>query len=69
MPDLIEAADGSWWAVFLASRIHAGVHYNTGRETYMLPVTWKGGWPVILAPGEQIRTFVGAVVGPYARAD
>ena len=25
--------------------------YNTGRETFLLPVQWKDGWPMILAPG------------------
>jgi alpha-N-arabinofuranosidase len=52
--DLIEAPDGSWWAVFLASRSYGGTHYNTGRETFLLPVTWKDGWPNILAKGETI---------------
>jgi alpha-N-arabinofuranosidase len=52
--DLVEAADGSWWAVFLASRSYEGVHYNTGRETFMLPVTWHEGWPVILPKGKPI---------------
>ncbi len=52
--DLIEAADGSWWAVFLASRIYDRVHYNTGRETFLLPVTWKDGWPTILPHGQAI---------------
>lgn len=52
--DLVEAPDGSWWAVFLASRAYAGGHYNTGRETFLLPVTWKNGWPVILEQGRSI---------------
>jgi len=52
--DLVEGPDGSWWAVFLASRNYARVHYNTGRETYLLPVTWKDGWPVILESGREI---------------
>lgn len=52
--DLVEAADGSWWAIFLASRNYGGPHYNTGRETYLLPVTWKQGWPTILEPGRAI---------------
>lgn len=52
--DLVEAADGSWWAVFLASRTYDGTHYNTGRETFVLPVTWKDGWPVILPKGTSI---------------
>jgi alpha-N-arabinofuranosidase len=52
--DLVEAPDGSWWAVFLASRSYDGVHYNTGRETFLLPVTWHDGWPVILPKGKPI---------------
>ena len=53
--DLVEGPDGSWWAVFLASRNYDRVHYNTGRETYLLPVTWTDdGWPVILPRGQNI---------------
>ena len=52
--DLVEGPDGNWWAVFLASRPYEGVHYNTGRETFLLPVTWHDGWPVILPHGEPI---------------
>jgi xylan 1,4-beta-xylosidase len=58
--DLVEAADGSWWAVFLASRSYEGVHYNTGRETFMLPVTWHDGWPVILPKDKPIPYVVPA---------
>jgi alpha-N-arabinofuranosidase len=56
--DLIQAADGSWWATFLASRTYGGTHYNTGRETFLLPVTWKNDWPVILPKGEAIPYVV-----------
>jgi alpha-N-arabinofuranosidase len=52
--DLVDTIDGSWWAVFLASRIYGQTHYNTGRETYLLPVTWKDGWPTILERGRAI---------------
>ncbi|AKC86381.1 xylan 1,4-beta-xylosidase [Pseudoxanthomonas suwonensis] len=52
--DLVQGPDGSWWAVFLASRNYGVDHYNTGRETFLLPVTWKDGWPTILPPGEAI---------------
>ncbi|WP_232823564.1 glycoside hydrolase family 43 protein [Dyella sp. C9] len=52
--DLVEAADGRWWAIFLASRAYDRVHYNTGRETFLLPVTWKDGWPTILPAGQPI---------------
>lgn len=56
--DLVEAPDGSWWAVFLASRPYEGDRYNTGRETFLLPVTWKDGWPVILEQGRAIPYVV-----------
>ncbi len=46
--DLVEDKDGNWWAVFLACRPYEGDMYNTGRDTYLLPVTWKDGWPTIL---------------------
>lgn len=52
--DLVEAPDGSWWAIFLATRTYGGVHYNTGRETFLLPVNWKEGWPIILEHGKAI---------------
>ncbi|WHP16235.1 glycoside hydrolase family 43 protein [Cellulomonas sp. ES6] len=48
--DLLEAADGTWWAVALAMRTYGGYHYPLGRETFLVPVTWEDGWPVF-APG------------------
>ena len=59
--DLVEAPDGSWWATFLATRTYEGVHYNTGRETFLLPVTWRDGWPVIL---DRVRAIPFVVRGP-----
>ena len=52
--DMVQGPDGTWWATFLASRNYGRDHYNTGRETFLLPVTWKDGWPVILPRGEKI---------------
>lgn len=49
--DLVQAQDGSWWAVLLGMRPYGGYHYNLGRETFLLPVQWQHGWPVF-APGE-----------------
>jgi xylan 1,4-beta-xylosidase len=51
---LIEAADGTWWATFLASRPYDEQNFNTGRETYLLPVTWRNEWPIILEKGRAI---------------
>jgi len=45
--DIIQAVDGSWWVVFLATR-PAGKWHNLGRETFLASVTWNAeGWPVI----------------------
>jgi len=70
--DLVEGPDGRWWAVFLASRLYEGRHYNTGRETFLLPVEWEeGGWPRILPRGEVIPRIVRApatVGGPVDQA-
>ncbi len=47
--DFVETPDGDWWAVFLGVRPYRGNHFNTGRETFLLPVHWtEDGWPVIL---------------------
>lgn len=48
--DLTQGPDGSWWAVLLGMRPYGGYHYNLGRETFLVPVTWEDGWPVF-APG------------------
>jgi xylan 1,4-beta-xylosidase len=52
--DLIETQKGDWWASFLATRPYAGDSYTIGRETFLLPVTWRNGWPRILEPGKPI---------------
>ena len=51
---LVRTSKGDWWATFLAVRPYAGDYYNTGRETFLLPVAWKDGWPRITAPGQAI---------------
>lgn len=46
--DLVQTAEGDWWAVFLACRPNKAGFENLGRETFMLPVTWtEDGWPII----------------------
>lgn len=47
--DLVRAHDDSWWLVFLAIRQHGGHPgwHHLGRETFLAPVTWEDGWPVV----------------------
>ena len=56
--DLIETPDGEWYAVFLGCRPYAGNHYNTGRETFLLPVKWENGYPIILDKGKPVPIVV-----------
>ena len=46
--DFVQAADGSWWLVFLGYRNFGGSYHHLGRETFLAPVEWqKGQWPVV----------------------
>jgi len=67
-------ANEGWWAVFLATRPYADDIYNTGRETFLLPVSWKNGWPVILKKGKPVpymarRPALPAQSGPAEAGD
>jgi xylan 1,4-beta-xylosidase len=52
--DIVQTPAGEWWAVFLATRNYERDFFNTGRETFLLPLTWKDGWPYMLPAGEAI---------------
>ncbi|MBO4906576.1 MAG: glycoside hydrolase family 43 protein [Bacteroidaceae bacterium] len=56
--DLVMTPNGDWYAVFLGCRAYNGPYYNTGRDTYMLPVTWKDGWPTILPHATPVPAVV-----------
>jgi beta-xylosidase len=47
--DLVQAADGSWWMVLLGVRPQGGTPgwHILGRETFLAPVSWVDGWPVV----------------------
>ncbi|WP_394428991.1 glycoside hydrolase family 43 protein [Streptomyces sp. SGAir0957] len=47
--DLVRAPDGAWWMVFLGVRPRGGSPgwHVLGRETFLAPVTWEDGWPVV----------------------
>ncbi|WP_181808300.1 glycoside hydrolase family 43 protein [Streptomyces shenzhenensis] len=47
--DLVQAHDGSWWLFFLGVRPRGGTPgwHVLGRETFLAPVTWVDGWPVV----------------------
>jgi len=44
----VEGPDGNWYSIFLAVRPYEGNYYNTGRETFIAPLTWTADdWPMI----------------------
>ena len=45
--DLVETQNNEWWLVLLGMRPTEGYHFNLGRETFLAPVTWEQGWPVV----------------------
>lgn len=54
--DMVQMDNGDWWAVFLAVRPYEGNYFNTGRETFLAPVTWtEDGWPVINPDFEEVQ--------------
>ncbi len=56
--DFVQTESGDWWAVFLGCRPYPPVEggfYNTGRETFLAPVRWEGGWPIITSGDEKVQ--------------
>ena len=45
--DLVELPNGDWYMVCLGSRLSEGKHKLLGRETFLVPVEWEDGWPVV----------------------
>ncbi|MFV0505723.1 MAG: glycoside hydrolase family 43 protein [Bacteroidales bacterium] len=57
--DIVQMNDGSWRVVFLACRPYTAANdFNIGRETFMLPFEWRGGWPYFMEKNEQIPLIV-----------
>ncbi len=46
-PDMVETQNGEWWMIVLGSRPYGGYYRNLGRETFLVPMTWEDGWPVV----------------------
>lgn len=56
--DMVQTQNGQWFAVFLGCQPYQDGFYNTGRETFMLPVKWADGWPTILPPHTPVPLIV-----------
>jgi alpha-N-arabinofuranosidase len=56
--DFVQTESGDWWSVFLGCRPYPPYeegYYNTGRETFLAPVKWKNGWPVINPDYQEVQ--------------
>ena len=53
--ELVEGPDGKTYAIFLAVRPYEGNYYNTGRETFIAPVKWTDGWPIINPDHKEVK--------------
>jgi alpha-N-arabinofuranosidase len=67
--DLVQLEDGSWWGVFLATRPFAGQSTLLGRETFLLPVSWQGGWPLFLPSGASVPLVAKRPALPASQGD
>jgi alpha-N-arabinofuranosidase len=64
----VETPAGEWWAVFLGVRPYdAAGDFNTGRETFMMPVRWHDGWPRITDPCQRVPWVAAAPNLPRQR--
>lgn len=53
--DFVELLDGRWYTVFLGTRPYEADYFNTGRETFLTPVSWENGWPLINPGHEEVQ--------------
>ncbi|MEK6481389.1 glycoside hydrolase family 43 protein [Catalinimonas sp. 4WD22] len=53
--DMVQLDNGDWWAVFLACRPYEDNYFNIGRETFLTPVKWEDGWPIINPDYEEVQ--------------
>ncbi len=81
---IVQATDGSWWALFMQD------FHSIGRTVCLMPMTWKDGWPMVglegnlgraprtwFKPGAtEVSAASGSVAqqttdahGPYLRSD
>lgn len=45
--DWTDTPDGKWWVVCLGTRHPNYASFSLGRETFLFPMEWNDGWPVV----------------------
>ena len=62
---IVQATDGSWWALFMQD------FHSVGRTVCLMPMTWQDGWPMVGLPsnlGRAPRTWFKPGVSSVAEA-
>ena len=55
--DFIETQNGEWYTVLLGTRPYEGQSYaNLARETFIAPLIWEDGWPVVAPNDGKVLT-------------
>lgn len=73
--DMVQAHDGSWWAVHLGFRPQSHTHHLLGRETFLAPVIWnEDGWPImgkggVVYPQMDVPTLPQQPTTPHSGKD
>lgn len=67
--DLFEDANGNWWMVHLATRLCRRTMTNLGRETFLTPVIWADGWPVVENFRKAALTCEGPLWAPQRKME
>ncbi len=63
--DIVEDQNGNWWLVCLAIRPINNMHlHHIGRESFLAPVKWENGWPVVGNNGRIAFEMEGPLPGP-----
>ncbi len=57
--DFVQDGNGNWWLVHLGIRLSRRTMSHLGRETFLTPVTWRDGWPVVEKDGKARLTAKG----------
>ena len=45
--DWTDTPEGQWWVVCLGTRHPNYASFSLGRETFLFPMQWRDGWPVV----------------------
>lgn len=68
--DLVDDANGNWWAVCLGNRpLGYPFRHSLGRETMLAPFVWKDGWPLFGAGGHVLEEMEAPEAGEPIAAD